>query len=187
MTKKSGTPPIPRPDIFNLNRRSLIGGGVALVAAIQAAGVVAAARRPAFELPLLNGSRFALDEATGQVVVINFWATWCAPCLAEMPVLDRFARSHRDVVMIGASCDERRSISKVKAMAAKLAYPVGMLAMGGINSFGTPREIPQTIVVGGDGQVVAHFGGGGAPFSQAGLAAAIAKANGQGGPRSQSI
>ena len=187
MKKQFRPAPLPSASITKLNRRALIVGGMAAAIALPTAAIAGAPRRPAFELPLLNGSRFALDQAKGQVVVINFWASWCVPCLAEMPVLDRFARSNRDVVMIGASCDERRSIAKVKAMAAKLAYPVGMLAMGGINSFGTPREIPQTIVIGRDGQVVAHFGGGGAPFSEAGLAAAIAKANGQGGPREQSI
>ncbi|WEK00289.1 MAG: redoxin domain-containing protein [Candidatus Sphingomonas phytovorans] len=45
---------------------------------------------PDFELTLVDGSKVSLDQLRGQVVVLNFWATWCVPCREELPLLDRY-------------------------------------------------------------------------------------------------
>lgn len=56
----------------------------------------------------LDGSVTALSRYDGQVVLVNFWATWCAPCLYELPALDRLARAFRqtDLAVVGISIDE---------------------------------------------------------------------------------
>jgi cytochrome c biogenesis protein CcmG, thiol:disulfide interchange protein DsbE len=51
---------------------------------------------PSFTLPDPNGVTYTLDDLRGQVVLVNFWATWCEPCRAEMPELDQLARDYRE-------------------------------------------------------------------------------------------
>jgi peroxiredoxin len=62
---------------------------------------------PNFTLRDENGKVFALGEYRGQIVVLNFWATWCPPCLEEMPSLNRFADKYQGKIqVIGVSVDE---------------------------------------------------------------------------------
>ena len=60
---------------------------------------------PPPDIPLLDmqGVDFSLSDFSGQPVVLNFWATWCAPCLREMPTLQRFARANPDVIVLAVT------------------------------------------------------------------------------------
>jgi thiol-disulfide isomerase/thioredoxin len=67
---------------------------------------------PAFDLPLLDGSQVRLEELRGKIVILDFWATWCAPCEVQMPVLDTLwqdkkARAEHgdDLMIVGISVD----------------------------------------------------------------------------------
>lgn len=80
-------------------RSSAMLAGVTLAGAMLAApSIIADARTmpavgqpaPEFELTLMNGSKVSLAELKGQVVVLNFWATWCVPCRTELPTLDKY-------------------------------------------------------------------------------------------------
>jgi peroxiredoxin len=66
---------------------------------------------PEFTLPTLDGSSKNLADYRGQVVVLNFWATWCPPCIQEMPSLERLheALANKGVAVIAVSVDERYS------------------------------------------------------------------------------
>jgi peroxiredoxin len=81
---------------------------------------------PDFALPDLEGKVHSLSELRGRVVVVNFWATWCPPCIDEMPSLERLhqALGERGVTVIGVSVDER--FSDVPAFVNKfhLTFPV---------------------------------------------------------------
>ena len=67
---------------------------------------------PDFDLPLLDGSQVRLEELRGKIVILDFWATWCAPCEVQMPVLDTLwqdkeARAEHgdDLMIVGISVD----------------------------------------------------------------------------------
>ncbi len=159
------------------NRRwlvALIAGLVSLVGYLPAQAEPAAP--PALVLPLLDGRSFDLSAARGKIVVVNFWATWCVPCRAEMPLLDRFARAHPGVVVIGVSMDQRRDLDDVRRVMAGIQYSAGLASAASVNSLGDPRTLPMTYVIDRKGQIAARFAAGRPPLTEAVLDQAIAAA-----------
>ena len=62
---------------------------------------------PGFELPALDGERIDADHFAGRTMLVNFWATWCAPCRREMPVLQAASRDHGDsLAVVGIALDD---------------------------------------------------------------------------------
>jgi len=107
----------------------------------------------------VNGQGFDLNALRGRVVIVNFWATWCAPCRAEMPALDAFYRRYHDqgVDMIGISADRPHDRSDVVKVMQAFAYPAAMLGDTRPNGFGAPAALPETFVIDQTGVVRALF------------------------------
>ena len=110
---------------------------------------------PALVVTDLNGQNFDLAKLRGKVVLVNYWATWCAPCRKDMPKLDAFYRRyhHRNLEMIGISVDRPRDLEKVRKVMASLAYPVAMLKSITVDGFGPPEGVPITWIIDVDGKV----------------------------------
>jgi thiol-disulfide isomerase/thioredoxin len=120
---------------------------------------------------LADGGHFALSEHRGEVVVVNFWATWCGPCRKEAPVLSRLHRS--GVKVIGLSVDALPLPTvAAKARALGMDYPIALGSAEVTARLGI-RAVPTTCVVGKDGTVIETHSG---LVGEAQLARAIARA-----------
>lgn len=105
---------------------------------------------PDFTLETMNGDSFTLSEQEGKVVVLNFWATWCAPCRKEIPDFMELQEELRDdeVLFVGISLD-KEGWSKVRPYAKKMGinYPI-MVANQKINrNYGPIRAVPTTLIL----------------------------------------
>jgi peroxiredoxin len=104
---------------------------------------------PALEAKLLDGTPFSLASATGKVVIINFWATYCEPCRAEMPALDAYYRKHRaeGLVLIGISIDDPNDEAKVRNAMGAFGFPAALAQNASFEGYGRIWHIPLTFVI----------------------------------------
>jgi len=104
---------------------------------------------PALEAPLLDGSHFSLEAAKGKVVIVNFWATWCAPCRAEMPALDAYYRKHRDagLVVVAVSMDEPKDEAKVRQVMKPFAFSAALGPQADFKGYQRIWRLPLTFVI----------------------------------------
>lgn len=116
--------------------------------------------RPAnlrFTLDDISGTRVSLGDYRGRVLLVNFWATWCAPCKVEIPhLVDLSARyERRGLSVIGVSVDEVVARIKPFAQQLKVNYPVliGRDHDDLQQSFGPIRGVPRSVLIARDGTV----------------------------------
>jgi cytochrome c biogenesis protein CcmG, thiol:disulfide interchange protein DsbE len=130
-----------------------LGFGFALQPARAAPEIGKAA--PELVVTELDGQTFDLAKLHGKVILVNYWATWCAPCRKDMPKLDALYRRYhdQDLEVIGISIDRDSDLEKVRKLAPKLAYPVALLKGITNDGFGPPAGVPITWIVGADGKV----------------------------------
>lgn len=148
--------------------RVLAGLAGALLWALAGAAVETGQPAPALLVPQLDGTQFDLAAQRGKVVIVNYWATWCSPCRAEMPVLDSFYKRYhsRGLVMLGVSVDDAHDRPAVLALMQKLAYPAAMVADAKVNGFGPPLAVPMTWIIDPAGVVRARLVSGNAVTEQ---------------------
>ncbi len=114
----------------------------------------------------LNGKTIKLSDFRGKFVAVNFWATWCPPCLQEIPDLVLFHAAHKDkdAVVIGVNYDDDLPLKKIRVFAEDqmMDYPVVRLPQryrGGATPFGPLRGLPTTFMIDPAGNVVARYTG----------------------------
>ena len=114
---------------------------------------------PALGAPGLDGKTFDLAAERGKVVIVNFWATWCGPCRAEMPLLNRFYLEHRaqGLALVGVSVDDRHDRKEVAEVMRQFAYPAVLAAAAKSDGFGAPLAVPMTWVIDAQGVVRARL------------------------------
>ncbi|MGA7804230.1 TlpA family protein disulfide reductase [Bradyrhizobium sp.] len=114
---------------------------------------------PDLVLTELSGEPFALSQLRGKVVLVTYWATWCAPCKKEMPVLSAFYRHYHEqgLEIIGISADHPEDYAKMRKMSSTLAYPTSTLDKISQDGFGPPEGFPLTYVIDRDGIVRDKF------------------------------
>ena len=84
---------------------------------------------PEFKLLDLNGKRVSLADMRGKVIVLDFWATWCAPCIAAMPAMEQLSKKHPEVVFLFIATQENGTdaTQRVKAYVKKNQFPINVL------------------------------------------------------------
>ncbi len=94
-------------------------------ATATAAAVRIGERAPDFELTLIDGSRVRSADLRGQVVVLNFWGTWCGPCKAELPLLDNYYRLRKDngLRVFAVATEDSLPASRLKPLLAAMTIP----------------------------------------------------------------
>ena len=121
---------------------------------------VAHGAAPDFSIPLFNGDSFDLASHQGQVVVVNFWASWCEPCKKEMPAMQQLAVNNPDVVVLGvAASNDSRDKAQEFAENMGITYPLGIDSGGNgpngqIASSYQVFGFPATFFINADGQIV---------------------------------
>ena len=115
-------------------------------------------RRPSFAATTLDGVPVSDSSLRGQVVLVNFWATWCGPCRVEMPLLEQMYQRHRTrgFVLLGLSVD-RTGEQAVRdyVQSRGVTYPVAVVGGREEAAFGGVRGYPTSFLLGRDG-VVRH-------------------------------
>ena len=132
---------------------------------------------PSLRVTTLDGKAWDLAQQRGQWVVVNFWATWCAPCLKEMPDLSALDAMREHVSVIGLAYEDIEPAA-LRAFLADhpVVYPVAIVDVYDPPAdFASPRGLPMTYLLAPDGKVAKHFLG---PVTAAELDAAIAAAGG---------
>ena len=108
-----------------------------------------------FTVTDLDGRTLSSSDWKGKVVLVNFWATWCPPCLAEIPDLIALQNKYRDrLVVIGISEDEiSPEVVKRFATERKINYPIAMTSAELQTRFTGITALPTTFVLDPDGQI----------------------------------
>ncbi|MBL8473585.1 MAG: TlpA family protein disulfide reductase [Rhodocyclaceae bacterium] len=129
------------------------GRALWLAAGLVATGAAHAIKEgepaPAFEATMLDGSRYVFASAAGEVLVINFWATWCPPCRAEMPAFEAFYRKHRaqGLRFIAISMDDAADELKVREFMRDYSFPAALAKDARFKGYGRIWRIPLTFVI----------------------------------------
>ena len=116
----------------------------------------------AFDRP--DGTRLALADLRGAPLLLNFWATWCPPCVREMPALDRFAQAHaaRGWRVLGLAADKVEPVREFLAR-TPVSYPIALAGFAGIElsrQLGNDGGgLPFTVVFDRRGRVAARHSG----------------------------
>ena len=139
------------------SRRAMLKGvGAALLARGALPGSDAAAdelqegtRAPPVTLATVDGARISSAELVGSVVILTFWATWCAPCRDELPLLSRYATEHAaaGLRVLGFSLDTPDALSDVRRIAQSLRFPVGLLANSSAPGYGRIWRLPVNFTI----------------------------------------
>ncbi|MBU6437824.1 MAG: TlpA family protein disulfide reductase [Betaproteobacteria bacterium] len=109
------------------------------------------------QLKAPDGQAFRAGALTGRPVIVNFWATWCPPCVEEMPELDRFAKTQPGVALVGVAIDNPSNVREFLRKTA-VSYPIALAGLEGTELMrdlgNTAGGLPFTLVLDRNGKVV---------------------------------
>ncbi len=121
---------------------------------------------PAIDLEFLNGKRFRVTDYKGKVLVLDFWASWCGPCLQTMPQVEAVAKEFaaHGVVLVGINLEETPQRVKQALERLKLDMQVAIDRGGRVAERYGATAIPQTVIIDGEGKVARLYIGGSPRF-----------------------
>jgi len=141
-----------------VTRRRLLATLLLLCGACTAGSNTRRRTAPDFTLPSLDGKMVTLAQFRGRPIVLNFWATWCAPCNVETPWLVQLDAAYRSkgVEFIGVSLDDAGEQQRVADFVRKYRVPYSILlgTPSVADAYGGVRLMPQTFFIAADGTIV---------------------------------
>jgi len=155
-----------------MNRFTALVFAAALVLGVPAAQAAMPAQ-PTLKISTLDGKPYDLAQQRGKYVIVNYWATWCVPCIKEMPDISRFVAAHKDKVAAIGLAYEDTDKADIQAFLAKhpVSYPIAQVTLDQPpKDFDEPRGLPTTWLIAPDGKVAKRFVG---PVTEASLGEAI--------------
>lgn len=109
---------------------------------------------PEFSATLVDGSVFTLSENSGKVILLNFWATWCPPCIGEMPAFEDLDADYgEEVVILAVNCMEDEKSVNMFLEDTGYTFPIAYDVDGKVSFTYPSSGIPYTLVIGKDGIV----------------------------------
>jgi peroxiredoxin len=140
---------------INIARGIWIGVWVMLAMPVSAALPAPGSEPPDFTLASSTGRNVRLKELRGQVVLINFWATWCGPCRQEMPLLNRLhERYHKTgFALLGVNIDDKSASAEIMARKLDVRFPLLFDTNKRVSRLYDVDAMPSTLIVDRDGKV----------------------------------
>lgn len=110
---------------------------------------------PNFTLKSGSGKNIKLSELRGQVVMINFWASWCGPCRQEMPVLDQLYQRYKDLgfTVLGVNVDEHPEQAKSLLKDVPVTFPILFDSENSVSKLYNIKGMPTTVLVDRNGNM----------------------------------
>jgi len=114
-----------------------------------------------YRLKDLDGVEHRASDSLGKWLVINFWATWCAPCLHEMPALEKFYRDNREIADLWGVTFEDTDIASIRGFVERLgiSYPILGHGQDPKTGYGQVKVLPTTFVIDPEGNFYRRFEG----------------------------
>ena len=128
--------------------------GVCLVIPVADAGTVSGVA-PNFTLKSMSGKNLKLSEYRGQVVMINFWASWCAPCRQEMPLLEDLYKKYKSLgfTLLGVNVEEDSSTASTLLKSIKVSFPILFDNKNTVSRLYKVSAMPTTVIIDRDGNM----------------------------------
>jgi peroxiredoxin len=140
---------------MRLSRRHCLPLLLACAMGSAAAAVQLSAAAPDFTLRSVAGTNLRLQEQRGQVVMVNFWATWCGPCRQEMPHLNRLYDKYRSsgFVLLGVNIDDEPRAAVDLASKLGIRFPVLLDSDKKVSRVYDMSAMPATLLIDRDGRI----------------------------------
>ena len=123
--------------------------------------VAVAGEEQDYSLQDINGITHRVSDLKGKFLVMNFWATWCAPCIHEMPELEKFYQNNKDSAVVWGITFEDTDLESIKSFVNKLnvSYPILGYGQDPETGYGHVKVLPTTFIIDQDGKFLHRFEG----------------------------
>jgi len=130
-----------------------------VTAASQSVIPITTPHMPSLQLQTLDAHPWRLHDQLGKWVVVNFWATWCSPCLKEMPELSQLHTNNETIEVIGLAYEEIEHAQMVEFLTHHLvSYPIAIIdPFAPLAEIAPPRGLPMTLLIAPNGVLMQQF------------------------------